>query len=243
MSDIGAIHVENSPPLLSLVSPTIRTLLPADLPRFRALHDETLEVQYDAEFYHSIASGMEPNGTALFSLVAVDIDGEMLGALSARLFIPQLHSSTEEWMLGRFFLRVSRAASYLINNIKWACGGARSVSGSKQAPSPAPPDFSAYVMTLCVGVGSRRRGVARALIQALIDHLASLQYKFIELHMLVGNTAAENLYSSMGFIPGRTLKDYYHFNGAYHDAVLWEKTLVLDNKKAPLVESARDNAV
>lgn len=225
---------------------TLRTrpLLPSDLPTFRALHDASLEVTYDTAFYNTVSQGVDTHGSKVLSFVALSGEGgeeRMLGGLSVRLFA--LHEyfggggdenrsyreQGEDWLRG-----ASQWVSRLLSGMRWACGGGRGGSGGDpllagggvSLPTPPPPQDSAYVMTLCVAQSARRRGVARALLQALINHLTTLHVHAISLHMLVGNEAAENLYRSFGFIPKDTLlENYYHFNGKYHSAVQWEKVL------------------
>ena len=233
---------EGGPPPPAVTPYITRPFLQADLPSFRALHDTSLQVTYDTAFYNTVCQGVDTHGSKVLSFVAMGGEGEeerMLGGLSVRLFAPSgyphgeggdsasYREQGEEWLRG-----ASQWMSRVLSGMRWVCGGGRGW-GSKDPllvgvnpPQPPPLQDSAYVMTLCVAQCARRRGVARALLQALITHLTALHVHAISLHMLVGNEPAENLYRSFGFIPkDALLEKYYYFNGEYHSAILWEKIL------------------
>lgn len=56
------------------------------------------------------------------------------------------------------------------------------------------------VLSLGVHPGHQRRGVGRALMQALIDHAASAGIERLELYMRADNDRAHALYRSLGFV-------------------------------------------
>ena len=93
-------------------------------------------------------------------------------------------------------------------------------AGALALPAPAEE-------AQCVAEGARRRGVARALLAALIAELEALNppCSTLELHMLEGNAAAAQLYASLGFVKGARHENYYIFGGTYHHAVHWRREL------------------
>ena len=181
------------------VSPAVdvRAGAPADLAAFRALNDALLEVKYDEEFYATLFPRAGAGAAPAPLLFVASLPGSALcGALSARIVVPSEDAGA--WWA-------------------WLCG---------RRPAPPPPP-AAYVMTLCVAPGARRRGVANALVRALLARLAALRevgggapVAAVELHVLCSNAAALALYAGLGFSRVAAVRDYYHFLGASHDAVL-----------------------
>ena len=65
------------------------------------------------------------------------------------------------------------------------------------------------MMNVAVDLGYRRRGIARALIEALIAALAQGGSRCLKLEVRVSNESARNLYESMGFQRLGLRKNYY----------------------------------
>lgn len=65
------------------------------------------------------------------------------------------------------------------------------------------------MMNVAVDLGYRRRGIARALIEALIAALAEGGSRCLKLEVRVSNESARNLYESMGFQKLGLRKNYY----------------------------------
>lgn len=197
----------------------VRTGTAADVAPIRALNDALLEVNYDDAFYASLfappSAGGAPCPLVFVAAAATGVGGELCGALSARLVEPPLGASGGGvW--------------------GWLCGRRRA------------PARGAYIMTLCVAPGARRRGVAGALVRALLAHVVALRevgdgapVAFVELHVLSTNEAALALYAGLGFSRVRLVRDYYHFLGASHDAMLMRLRLEEGGEAAVEEEPAR----
>ena len=65
------------------------------------------------------------------------------------------------------------------------------------------------MMNVAVDLGYRRRGIARALIEALIAALTQRGSRCLKLEVRVSNESARNLYESMGFQMLGLRKNYY----------------------------------
>ncbi len=66
-----------------------------------------------------------------------------------------------------------------------------------------------HVMTLAVRPGRRRRGFARALVEASLDQAVSAGARFVYLEVRPGNLAARALYGSLGFVQTGVRPGYY----------------------------------
>ena len=81
----------------------------------------------------------------------------------------------------------------------------------------------AEILVLGVHPDARRKGVARALLQALFAHLKTLENDTVYLEVRAGNHSAIRLYESLDFFKTGVRKAYYGDNG--EDAVLFRKEL------------------
>lgn len=112
-----------------------------------------------------------------------------------------------------------------------------------EPPVPGKPALStptvAYIMTLGVRPDRRREGIGRRLI-ACAMRCCERRWgsQRIGLNCLPTNTAAIRLYEAMGFHKVRTIKDYYWFGGAYHDALVMEAPLRPAAATAPTLQPA-----
>ena len=214
----------------------ISRLSEAELPAFRFLHDITLQVRYDDAFYASLAAGEDDRGHALYSYAATDASGALVGGLSVRLSQRQPPGSAQAgaspsswgwggWLLPLQYLTEALQALWVGEEEEEEEEGGGGKEGRVEEGQAAAPPLAAYIMTLCVAEGARRRGVARALLAALIAELQahSPPCSTLELHMLEGNTAAMHLYTSMGFAMGERQVGYYYFEGRSHDAFYWRR--------------------
>ena len=210
----------------------LRRLAPADLPAFRALHDACLEVSYDDAFYGTLRAGRDRHGHALLSLAALDAAGALVGGLSVRLAPPSSHPGSDgdggarrAWAWADLLLPL-RLLGHALQAL-WRGDLEELEAGGLGAAAPAAGSDApvvAYIMTLCVAPSARRQGLARALIQALLDE-APRHCIALELHMLEGNAAATRLYASLDFVRGARHPNYYFFQNAYHHAVTWRRDL------------------
>jgi ribosomal-protein-alanine acetyltransferase len=86
--------------------------------------------------------------------------------------------------------------------------------------------FEGEILTLGVAPASRRRGVARALLQDLMDRARSSGIQRLLLEVAADNKAALALYDSLGFARQGTRRHYYRRStGPAVDA--WRLCLVL----------------
>ena len=81
----------------------------------------------------------------------------------------------------------------------------------------------AQILTVGTVPAARRRGIGRALVQALLDEAAARDAEQVVLEVRVDNTAATALYASFGFAPARVRRGYY--DGGRVDAVEMHLTL------------------
>ena len=65
------------------------------------------------------------------------------------------------------------------------------------------------VIAIASAVGSRRRGLARALVEQLLRYAVDAQMRRVILEVRHSNVAAIELYRSFGFEEGRTREGYY----------------------------------
>jgi ribosomal protein S18 acetylase RimI-like enzyme len=83
------------------------------------------------------------------------------------------------------------------------------------------------LLGMYVSAAARRRGIARRLAEAVIEH-ARRNVEILELRVVSGNEIARSLYQSLGFfeygLEQRALKQ----NGHYWDEVLMAKSLLPD---------------
>ncbi len=66
------------------------------------------------------------------------------------------------------------------------------------------------MMNVAVDPGSRRQGIARALIETLIAELSKMGSRCLRLEVRVSNENARALYTRMGFQQLGLRKNYYH---------------------------------
>ncbi len=83
----------------------------------------------------------------------------------------------------------------------------------------------AHVLNICVREDLRNRGVARALMHALLQHADERGMRSVFLEVRPSNPAAMHLYESMGFrLIGRR-KAYYQAIGGREDALVYSLEL------------------
>ncbi len=80
-----------------------------------------------------------------------------------------------------------------------------------------------HILTLAVRPGWRRRGIGKALVEAVLEELSRGGCRVVMLEVRASNTPARRLYESMGFRTAGLRRGYYRF--PVEDAVLMELTL------------------
>ena len=93
---------------------------------------------------------------------------------------------------------------------------------------PTPLASNAHVLAvdgLAVAPEARRRGAARALLDAAADEARRRGARRLTLRVLGPNTAARRLYAASGFVEEGVLREEFHLDGAYVDDHLLAWTL------------------
>jgi ribosomal-protein-alanine N-acetyltransferase len=81
----------------------------------------------------------------------------------------------------------------------------------------------AWVQTIGVAPGYRRRGVATALLRDLLDVASRRGARTVSLEVGAGNLAAQALYAAHGFAPVGRRRGYYQASG--EDALIMQAVL------------------
>jgi len=68
-----------------------------------------------------------------------------------------------------------------------------------------------------------RRGVAHALMQSAMEHLAKTQAKNVTLHVSADNVAARKLYEGFGFVVCGQLESELNVDGSFFDELMMRK--------------------
>jgi GNAT superfamily N-acetyltransferase len=116
-----------------------------------------------------------------------ELDGQVAGAMAAmpyRDWTPRAHA----------FLRVT-----LRSIPPWRWPRAMAVYRASGRAAPEPPDTCLYVDSLATAVRFRRRGVARALLEAADDKALELGLQYVALDTWIDNHGARSLYAGVGF--------------------------------------------
>lgn len=68
-----------------------------------------------------------------------------------------------------------------------------------------------YIASIAVAPNERRKGIAQAMIEKLIEFLKAVpKIKGVSLHVRPSNQNAIALYKKLQFVPVRLIPDYYH---------------------------------
>jgi ribosomal protein S18 acetylase RimI-like enzyme len=92
------------------------------------------------------------------------------------------------------------------------------------AVMPHPSNASALMIySIAVRPQCRRKGIARSLLQKLIEYLQTcnnINNISVILNVRVDNLAAISLYKEHGFVVSSTQENYYADNGSAHEMIL-----------------------
>ena len=86
-----------------------------------------------------------------------------------------------------------------------------------------------YMMDLCVDPERRREGIARALMERLLEGAEKAELSFVTLEVRVSNEPAKALYASLGFEQVGVRRDYY--TDPIENALLLTKYLRKEKEK------------
>lgn len=108
----------------------------------------------------------------------------------------------ERWTEGMFRSELEQGHYYLV--ARDASGAVLGYGGL----AVLPPD-EAWVNNLAVRRDAQRRGVGRALLEALLAQAQRHQVRKVMLEVAVNNLAAQRLYAGYGFEPVAVRRGYY----------------------------------
>jgi ribosomal protein S18 acetylase RimI-like enzyme len=201
-----------------------RPLQAADYEEMVALHTEWFPVAYDEAFYAKSVRG------EIFTLAATYTADCSLGGLAPRDGIGASSSSSggcgvgstrEEHLLG--IITMSTTCDLHGDDIVHVLGGdCTTLCQAGQEDGPAVGCL-AYILTLGVADGFRRRGLARELLKRSIIHVdRSMPYvQAVHLHVVTYNEAAIHLYEAMKFVQVGRFVSFYHLHGKPYDSFLY----------------------
>ena len=83
----------------------------------------------------------------------------------------------------------------------------------------------AHILNLCIAEEQRRKGLARHLLTHMIKMARQKEVQNVYLEVRPSNTAAINLYDSLGFNEIGVRKDYYPAEDGREDAIILARSL------------------
>mmetsp|Transcript_11865 Transcript_11865/g.32038 ORF Transcript_11865/g.32038 Transcript_11865/m.32038 type:complete len:381 (-) Transcript_11865:175-1317(-) len=212
-----------------------RPLRHEDYDEMIALHTEWFPVSYDEAFYKKSVSG------ELFTWVATYCrPGNSASSSSEAPSRPASGNSSdpsvapggsspaneieEEDLLG--MLTMSTSCEHHGDDIQSILGAdctAICKHASVGADTSTPAGCLAYILTLGVVDGFRRRGLARELLRRMVEHVERniLQVQAVYLHVVTYNGAAIKLYESMNFCRIAQFSSFYLLHGKPYDSFLY----------------------
>eukprot|EP00933_Yihiella_yeosuensis_P034481 TRINITY_DN27971_c0_g1_i1.p1 TRINITY_DN27971_c0_g1~~TRINITY_DN27971_c0_g1_i1.p1 ORF type:complete len:370 (+),score=65.19 TRINITY_DN27971_c0_g1_i1:77-1186(+) len=239
----------NSPEVanLPLSKVQFRPLRSEDLDEMMALHKEWFPVAYDQPFYEKSVQGELLSLVATYSPSCEESAGEnsssgleqtpnecILGMITMSTFCEH-HSEDIKHVLGgdcevMCTHKPSGATSSSVSGPTVANSNRSPMNESdaiKAAKALAEEGKSqgavAYILTLGVADGFRRRGLAKELLRQSILHVEQhmLHVKAVYLHVVTYNDAAVKLYESMGFQRIEHFPAFYVLHGSNYDSFLY----------------------
>ncbi|CAJ1327314.1 unnamed protein product [Effrenium voratum] len=189
-----------------------RPLQASDMEEMMALHQEWFPVSYDQDFFKKSVEGQ------LYSMVAT---------------FPASPSSSsaapEESILG--MITMSTYCEHHSEAIGQVLGmDCEAVCDRKRRRTPAAVEEGekhagalAYILTLGIADGFRRRGLARELLRRSMDYVEKdlPEVQAIFLHVVTYNEAAIQLYESSRFVRIEYFPSFYFLHGQHYDSYLY----------------------
>jgi ribosomal protein S18 acetylase RimI-like enzyme len=127
------------------------------------------------------------NSASAEAVTVAELDGRVAGAMAA-------YPVAEATARARAFLRVGLGG---IRPWRWPGALRLYLQGGRAAP--APPEATLYIDALAVDDGSRRRGIARALLAAAERQAQDLGLRAVSLDTALHNKPARALYLGAGY--------------------------------------------
>jgi len=215
-----------------------RQLRPEDFDEMIALHTEWFPVSYDKNFYTKSVQG------DFFTLVASHIPqpNEHSG-LNWEGSTTSSCTPVEEDLVG--IITMSTNCEHHSDDIVQVLGAdcASLCGGDSRVKDPLNPNnengnasnqgILAYILTLGVCDGFRRRGLARELLRRSLEHVNTnmQQVHAVYLHVVTYNEAAIQLYESMKFLRIGHFSAFYFLHGKPYDSFLY--ALYVHNGRPP----------
>eukprot|EP00747_Dinoflagellata_sp_TGD_P121306 gnl/TRDRNA2_/TRDRNA2_173402_c0_seq1.p1 gnl/TRDRNA2_/TRDRNA2_173402_c0~~gnl/TRDRNA2_/TRDRNA2_173402_c0_seq1.p1 ORF type:complete len:338 (+),score=49.20 gnl/TRDRNA2_/TRDRNA2_173402_c0_seq1:52-1014(+) len=199
---------------IPLSSLKFRPLQVADFNEMIALHTEWFPVSYDEAFYTKSVQG------EIFTIAATHCSkpaGE--------------GGEEEEDILG--IVTFSTACEHHCDDIfevlqttcAVACCGGRGGNGNPEGADESGGSMGAlaYILTLGVVDGFRRRGLARLLLQRTVVHISKHMphVQAVYLYVVTYNEAAIRLYEASRFLYLTRCRDFYQLHGRPYDSYLY----------------------
>eukprot|EP00929_Paragymnodinium_shiwhaense_P016438 TRINITY_DN124787_c0_g1_i1.p1 TRINITY_DN124787_c0_g1~~TRINITY_DN124787_c0_g1_i1.p1 ORF type:complete len:393 (+),score=77.44 TRINITY_DN124787_c0_g1_i1:97-1179(+) len=220
---------------LPLSAVKFRALKPEDLDEVIALHTEWFPVPYGDTFYNSSVRG----DGEIFSLAAI-VDNKTLGIESDCIVSPRPRPEDTENLLG--IITMSTECAFHSEDIQSVLGGDCDTLCRKphvQNPQGNDEDEEerqgclAYILTLGVVDGFRRKGLAKELLKQLVAYVTAelLHIKAIYLHVVTYNEAAIALYEALQFSRIAEFPAFYQLHGTPYDSYLY--ALYMQRGKEP----------
>ncbi len=85
-----------------------------------------------------------------------------------------------------------------------------------------------HLLTLCVHPEHQRKGYARKIFTLLLERAAKLEATECFLEVRASNSAAIELYRSLGFVPIGERKNYYPASSGREDALIMSRSLPMN---------------
>jgi len=223
---------------ISLSDLQFRPLRHEDYAEMVALHTEWFPVSYDEGFYKKSVSG------ELFSLVATHRPQPDARSVVGWGDGGSAGSCGEENLLG--IITMSTSCEHHCDDIPTVLGadcatvcGSRRISRGGACSSDATLETAedgavssqsgclAYILTLGVADGFRRRGLASELLRRAVTHITDgmPHVQAIYLHVVTYNKAAIQLYESMKFLRVGHFPSFYYLHGKPYDSFLYARYL------------------
>lgn len=195
-----------------------RALRPDDRAEVMALHREWFPVNYDHAFYNASTNGeiMTMVATHCTARVGGMVEEDLVGMITMTTTC-ESHRKDIVQILGDDCetLCVSSASS----------SSAAEAAFSAATPPCGKPRYGclAYILTLGVVEGFRRRGLARELLRRAALHVQREMphVQAIYLHVAAYNQAAVQLYENMQFLCVAHYQRFYLLQGMHYDAYLY----------------------
>lgn len=219
-----------------------RQLRPGDYNEMIALHTEWFPVSYDENFYKKSVQG------GFFTLVATHARGANGQRRVAREGGADPTAGTpageeqEEDLIGIITMSTNceHHTEDIVHVLGDSCANLCAADSSRARDPPSTDSESggskaacgstaaatgvlAYILTLGVCDGFRRRGLARKLLERSLAHVRESlpQVQAVYLHVVTYNTAAIELYESMRFTRIGQFNSFYFLHGKHYDSFLY----------------------